>query len=298
MNNIIYHKISRYNKGLSIPSIFTNGVIITDGFDAKKHLDVLEGKVAIYIAKNVIPKEDCIKIALAFQKSIHKDKYNVVPIIEKIGNPLYLGGKTHINDYFNTAKVIQERINIVYNHAGVPNYPKKIFETLKCYLAQKNILLRPIVHGDKSGIYGILRSWGAYNVNKNFATPIHEDKLQVRLHEGVETKLVLHSNLASTCLYYSNGNNINDGKLTVYDVRLLEKDAKYEQFGSNGEYGYSEEFVRNASYISIVPQPGDLITFLADHLHSVSGISEGSRINASFNTAFREDNNKVCLIWS
>ncbi len=276
------------------PDIFDKGAIITEGYDARYAFEVLKGNSAVYIAKNVIPPSECKRIVDAYFKSEHRDQYSVKPMIEKIGLPLYLAGKEHIEFYFNNAKKFQQSVNGVYKNANTINYPEFVLKKLNDFYGQHNGIARVIHYKEKDGFYGILRSWGQKTVTQNIdASPLHEDRIQIRLHKGLETQDVIHSALGSTVIYYSNGPK--HGELTVYDMRVQLANHVYEKKGKG--YGFTEKFIQDVKKITVKPEPGDIITFWAGRLHKVAGIKSGNRITASFFAALKP-HKKECIVWS
>ncbi len=283
------------DKLIQIPEVFKKGATVTEGFFPALFFDVLQGKRAIYVAKHVIPVSDCQKIVSTFFQSKHRTKYSVHPLIERIGEPLYFAEPERVKKYFSSSEEMNAYIQEIYKIAGCVNYTEHVFSILKDFYQEKGHDMRVIQHNQEKGFYGILRSWGKNgDTLAKESTPIHEDRIQLRLHNNLETQKLIRTNLASSCFYFSNGKQ--GGELTVYDVRLPVGHYIYEKQG-DGEYGFSEEFVEGAERITVTPEAGDVITFWADRLHKVGGIEGGNRVTAAFFSGINPET-KDCLVWS
>lgn len=282
------------------PELFQQGIVVTHGyFDVEEYLKVLSGESIAYHAQNIIPQNDCDKIAKQYRQYEPKFRYSVKPIIDAIGKPLYHGKKEESENYFSHSAELQKDINRVFELADVMNYNVMLFEKIKEYLFEKyNILTRKIQNRGKEGLFGIIRSWGDEDVDAlGRAARLHEDRLQLRHHELLETQTLFESTLASTCIYYANSLNGKDGTLKVYDIRPGLEDADKEAFGTEYNYGFNDALINNLPFVIIKPQAGDVVTFLADRLHEVYGVKTGSRINSTFFSALTPDN-KTNLLWS
>lgn len=282
------------------PHLFEAGVSVTHGyFDVSLYLEVLAGKRVAYIAKGVVPKYACHAICDSYIKYKDKHLYQVKPCIESIGHPLYFADQNTIKYYFRNADHMQDNISDFFKGAGSENYSKFLFDSIKDYCEEEFQLdVRKIKYENKNGFFGIIRSWGALGLDeKGRATRLHEDRLQLRLHNSLETRDLINSPLASTCIYYSNGISQSGGELKIYDIRPGLLDAKEEEFSSKFKYGFSENFIENIPFLTIEPEAGDVVTFLSDRLHEVFGVRDGHRINSTFFSGITPDK-KTNLIWS
>lgn len=285
--------IDKYeDKRIQTPEIFAKGAVVTEGFDAEVYFEVLKGNIAIYVAKNVMNHTDCERIVRAFFQSKHRTQYSVKPVIEKIGTPLYRAGPEHVTTYFKRALQCQQNVNAVYETAGTKNYVEDVLHKIKQFYVKQGGKVRAIQHKGCSGFYGILRSWGSASDQGKDATPIHEDYVQIRLHNGLETQDIIHNNLGSTCFYYSNGKQ--GGELILYDMRIKIGDHIYEE---KNNYGYPDELVKSTKHIIVRPESGDVITFWADRLHKVAGVQGGNRVTAAFFSALKQHTKEI-IIWS
>lgn len=277
--------------------LFKRGISYTNGeFDVSKYQDVLEGRSLIYIAKSILPEDTCDRICESYFRCKDKYNYQVRPSIESIGRPLYLAKQSEVTSYFDDAESSQIQLDMVFSRAYSENIATNIYRHIAEYFHKMGITVRTIAHHGQNGYYGIMRSWGSNETDeKNRAVRVHEDRLQVLHHEDIETKATFNSPMASTCIYFSNGSSA--GKLRVYNYRPSSAEASHEEFDSKFHYGYSDEVIEKQQFLEVRPEPGDVITFLADRYHEVYAAIGGHRISSSFFSSVLP-NEKEILVWS
>ena len=265
-------------------------------FDAREFHRVHRGEIAAYVARGVFSAEQCHRVEEAFLRTKNLYQYDVRPIIEAIGNPLFRAESPWRDHYFLQAAVFRQQIQTLFENAGTPNFVEQIVQLIAQHFRAYGIAVRPIRYAGKIGFYGITRRWGAYDVDDlGNATRIHEDRTQLKSHLGLETASTAPYVFASTCIYYCNGNS--GGDLSVYDVRPSMAQSASEETDRAYKYGYSSSLIANARCIRLCPRAGDVITFFADHMHAVAGIRGGNRINSSFFSGVNELDRSL-LVWS
>ncbi|WP_437939278.1 2OG-Fe(II)-dependent halogenase WelO5 family protein [Sorangium sp. So ce341] len=276
---------------------FTSGVHETRGcFDPALFHAVLRGEIVAYVARDVFPAEACARVSDAFLATPGRYVYDVHPPIEAVGRPLFRAEPGWRDEYFDMAPIHRQQLAGVFARAGVPDAVEKIVSAVKAYFADLRVTARAIRHGARDGFYGIMRRWGAHSSDPAIpAAGLHEDRTQLRAHVGLETHRALHNVLASTCVYYGNGEH--GGALRIFDLRPSVGDAALEELGSRG-YGYPWSLAEGCRELVIQPRAGDVVTFFSDFLHSVDGISRGQRINSAFFASFDGLTRDTVFLWS
>lgn len=289
MSKTIYSNESFKVKGkISELCLETHG-----SFNIENYLQVLEGKCALYIARNVIDSDSCERIAKAFDNTTNKDCYNISPIIESIGKPLYFAKDRH--NYFKGASQHQENINKLFRMASVTNYSEDLFFEIQNKLGKDGYNVRLMQSQGLNAFYGIMRRWGFLETDEEGrAARLHEDRVQMRFHDGLETQKCIHNPLVSTCIYYENGES--GGELILYNYRPSLTDAENEELNSSNQYGFPDKLKEGLDFLKVRPEKGDIICFWADFLHEVNAIKGRWRINSTFFSA-RIDNNEI-IFWS
>lgn len=277
---------------------FDLGVLSTHGyFDVDSFLKIHNGEAVAYLARGVFPVENCSRIAKAFVKRADRHQYDVKPVIEALGKPLFRAELPRRNEYFSNASKFQAQIQELFVDADTPNFVETLVEKIRRELRERSVETRPIEFEGRNGFYGITRRWGAYGTDsEGNSTRIHEDRTQLRNHEGLETRQAANGPLVSTCIYYSNGER--GGGTTIFNIRPSFADSQQEQVEGEYGYGYDKKWVAGLSRLDILPQAGDVLTFSADFLHVVNGIEGGDRINSSFFSSMVKAEHANLLVWS
>lgn len=300
-----FQPITFPNATISFGSDFANNVHETKGyFDPRYFSSVVEGTSPIYIARGVFSREAMESAAISYVNSGSKSTYSVLPVIERIGEPFYLGDD---NSYFKNAANSQKIVDDVYRKAGISNCSESLIEFIAEHMQSIPIEVRPFRHEGINSFSGILRSWGTRGSNtRGKSTELHEDRIQQRNYHGYEVQGAINSSLVSTCIYFSNGTG--RGELTLYDMRPSLDYAKLERTKSSSKYGFSLPVVSKAKKIVIRPEEGDVISFNSSMFHEVDSSSNlrketdvfaNNRITSTFYSAVvYEDGKPVVLVWS
>lgn len=235
------------------------------GFNLELFKQLLEGKAAAFTLSNFLTQEECQRISNKFLASPNLRMEDVTPPIRKVGLSLY--EVNHYADYFKQAEAGNHMVAELFSGSSNP-----MLDFLSLLREQNIGSVEPLRLGEQSASFGVLREWCGESksglaacIHDDFVIPKYNYRRKILQMGGLDSQF-------SIVICFSSG----EGGITrIYDKRATVQDYLESPFRES--YGFNESFVKDAQYIDVKLQTGDLMIFNSGMLHSISAV-KGTRI--------------------
>lgn len=258
--------------------------------DINKIVEVLSGKIAGCIFRNIISKEVCNKISNNFWNcSLINKRYDNVPAY-------YLGTyhyKKDLTTYFKEVEQTQHQLLELFKNTD--NIFYNFMNMLSTHLSNNGISLRLAQYQEKKAGAFIMRSWnnsGAYALNP------HEDLAQCysSIQRGFEIQSTANYQVVAVniCIENSIGGNLH-----YWNIQPNNNDRKKLGIEETG-YPYPESLLINYNKIVLPIYTGDIYCFNGRNVHAVDKIKNSDnqklRSTISFFIGFKDD--RTVIYWT
>lgn len=253
--------------------------------NAETVFNVLSGKLAGCIFRNIIPNEVCKKISNNFwNNSALKQRDDEVPAFY-VGSYHY---EKKLEEYLTECADTGERIFDLFR--GTENIFNQFIALLGSFLKENNITLRQAKHnGKKAGTF-LMRSWcnsGSYVLkpHEDLSQCCNPDQKKFEIQETVNHEIVA----VNICL--ENGEKGNLHYWNIQPDLMSRKKLGLEITG----YPYPEPLLEQYKKLIIPIKSGDVYCFNGKNIHAVDELrgNDSKRSTISFLMGFKDKNTVI-----
>jgi hypothetical protein len=226
-------------------------------------LEVIEGKLAGVIFRDLIPASDRKKIA---------ENFRIHPHLYKRGSDapaLYLGSyhyNKELDHYLSEAALFDGLLDRVFE--GTSNWHKIVSDTVREALAPHGGTLRMARHEGREAARFVMREWTGIG---EYALLPHEDEAQCRSpkQRGFEIQAAARNAIAAVNMCLENG---NAGKLHYWNI--MPDDASRDALGLTYTGSpYPLESLHGVEKLVVEIRPGDVYCFNGKAVHAVESLA-------------------------
>jgi hypothetical protein len=254
-----------------------------DQFDAGPIVDVLRGRVAGVMFRDVIDREAAHELLRRFWASPAR-KIREGEVCESVG---YYVGAYHYHKltttYLDESAEIADYLAAVLD---VPNAPSRwLRESLARRLADEGVTFRLAEKDGRPACQALIRHWAS---SGDFALHPHEDESQCRepRQADFEIQRALRHHVCAVNMCLENG----DGGRLVYWNVIPDDESKTRLGLYDAGSPYPPEALDGIEAIRLEVRPGDVYVFNGRHVHGVeASAGGGKRTTLAFNMGFIDD---------
>ena len=254
----------------------------------EKVYEVLMGKVAGCIFRNIIANDICSKITDNFWKSPSlKQRSDNVPAF-------YVGAyhyEKELSAYLAQAHCSNK--SLPYLFSNTTNIFDEFISSLAIYLESRGITLRLAEHENKKAGHFLMRSWSN---SGSYALKPHEDLAQCGSlkQKDFEIQRVRDYEVVAVNMCLENG---EDGNLHYWNIQpnnLTRKRLGIEETG----YPYPENLLEDFQKIILPIKKGDIYCFNGRNIHAVDELNQANRNRLTLSFLMGFINSKTVVYWT